>query len=181
MSQQRTYDQQQAFIAKEEEYIRRFGAGQRATQARGRKKRLDRLKAGGGDQGLVSTVSLIGAVRRDGKKAILNLEVKKPSGFDVIKVNHLSKAYPNKTLFQDVSFNLTRGKRIGIIGPNGSGKSTMLNILAGENTQDSGDFKFGHGVSLQFFKQEHQTLNLDNNILEEFQAAKITATQQEMR
>jgi ATP-binding cassette subfamily F protein 3 len=181
MSQQRAYDQQQAFIAKEEEYIRRFGAGQRATQARGRKKRLDRLKAGGGEQGLVRTASLINAVRRDGKKAILNLAVKKPSGFEVFKVNHLSKAYPGKPLFQDLTFTLTRGKRIGIIGPNGSGKSTLLNILAGENTADSGDFKAGHGVTLEFFRQEHQTLNLENNILEEFQAAKITATQQEMR
>jgi ATP-binding cassette subfamily F protein 3 len=180
MSQQRAYDQQQAYIAKEEEYIRRFGAGQRATQARGRKKRLDRLKAGG-SSGLVETVKLVSGVRRDGKKAILNLEVKKPSGFDVLKVNHLSKSYPNKTLFQDVTFNLTRGKRIGIIGPNGSGKSTLLNILAGENTQDSGEFKWGHGVTLEFFRQEHQTLNLENNVIEEFQAAKITATQQEMR
>ena len=181
MSQQRAYDQQQAYISKEEEYIRRFGAGQRATQARGRKKRLDRLKAGGGDQGLVTTASLISNVRRDGKKMILNLEVKKPSGFDVLKVNHLSKGYPNKQLFQDVSFNLIRGKRIGLIGPNGSGKSTLLNILAGENTADTGDFKWGYGATLEFFRQEHQTLNLENNIIEEFQAAKITATQQEMR
>jgi ATP-binding cassette subfamily F protein 3 len=181
LSQQRAYSQQQAFIAKEEEYIRRFGAGQRATQARGRKKRLDRLKAGGGDQGLVTTTSLISAVRRDGKKAILNLKVEKPSGFEVLKVNHLSKSYPGKPLFQDISLTVNRGKRIGIIGPNGSGKSTFLNILAGENTQDSGDFKWGYGVKLEFFRQEHQTLNLDNNIIEEFQAAKITATQQEMR
>ena len=180
MSQQRAYDQQQAYIAKEEEYIRRFGAGQRATQARGRKKRLDRMKAGGtGD--LSRTPGMINAVRRDGKKMILSLDVKKPSGFDVLKVNHLSKGYPNKQLFQDVSFNLTRGKRIGLIGPNGSGKSTLLNILAGENTADTGDFKWGYGVTLEFFRQEHQTLNLENNIMEEFQAAKITATQQEMR
>ncbi len=181
LTQQRQYDKQQDYIAKQEEYIRRFGAGQRATQARGRKKRLDRLKAGGGDQGLVRTMSLVSAVRRDGKKMILNLEVKKPSGFQVLKVNHLSKSYPGKPLFQDISLDVPRGKRIGIIGPNGSGKSTLLNILAGENKADSGDFKWGHGVTLEFFRQEHQSLNLENNIIEEFQSAKITATQQEMR
>ena len=180
LAQNRAYNQQQAFIAKEEEYIRRFGAGQRATQARGRKKRLDRLKAGETSE-LVHRQVLLQAVRRDGRKMTLNLEVKKPSGFDVVKVHDLAKSYPGKPLFHDLSFNVTRGKRVGIIGPNGSGKSTLLNILAGENTADSGTFKLGYGVKLEFFRQEHQTLNLENNVIEEFQAAKITATQQEMR
>src|SRR6185295_349146 len=106
LTQDRQYKQQQAFIEKEEEYIRRFGAGQRATQARGRKKRLDRLKAGGGDQGLVKTVSLISAVKKDGKKMVLNLEVKKPSGFDVLKAHDLSKSFPGKQLFQHVDLHL---------------------------------------------------------------------------
>ena len=141
LAQRRAYDRQQEFIAKEEEYIRRFGAGQRATQARGRKKRLDRLKAGGGEQGLVTTAALIGAVRREGKKAILNLEVQKPSGIDVLKIDGLSKSFPDKPLFADLDLHVLRGKRVGIIGPNGSGKTTLLNILAGEQTADAGHFK----------------------------------------
>jgi ATP-binding cassette, subfamily F, member 3 len=181
LSQDRQYKQQQAFIAKEEEYIRRFGAGQRATQARGRKKRLDRLKAGGGDQGLVTTASLVSATKRDGKKAVLNLTVQKPSGIDVLKVEDLSKSFPNKALFQHLDLHLQRGKRVGIIGPNGSGKSTFLNILSGEQTADTGTCKWGYGVTLQYFRQEQQTLNLNNTILEEFQSARITAKQQELR
>ena len=181
LAQRRAYDKQQEFIAKEEEYIRRFGAGQRATQARGRKKRLDRLKAGGGEQGLVTTAALIGAVRREGKKAILNLEVQKPSGIDVLKIDGLTKSFPDKPLFADLDLHVLRGKRVGIIGPNGSGKSTLLNILAGEQTADAGHFKWGYGVTLQYFRQEHQTLNLDNLVLDELQSVKITATQQELR
>ncbi len=111
----------------------------------------------------------------------LNLKVAKPSGVDVVKITDLSKGYPNKPLFQHLTLNVLRGKRIGIIGPNGSGKSTLLNILAGEQTADSGDIKWGHGVTIQYFRQEQQNLNLDNNVLEEFQQARITATQQEIR
>ncbi len=97
-------------------------------------------------------MQLISAVRRDGKKMILNLEVKKPSGFDVLKINNLSKGYPNKQLFQNINLNITRGKRIGIIGPNGSGKSTLLNILAGEKTRRIPVIlNGGYGVSLEFF------------------------------
>jgi ATP-binding cassette, subfamily F, member 3 len=181
MAHQRQYDRQQAFIAKEEEYIRRFGAGQRATQARGRKKRLDRLKAGGGEQGLVTTASLVQAVAREGRKVHVNLEVQMPSGIDVLKAEGLGKSFPEKPLFRDLDVHILRGKRVGIIGPNGSGKSTLLNILTGEQTADAGKFKWGHGVVVQYFRQEHQTLNLENTVLEELQSAKITAKQQELR
>jgi ATP-binding cassette, subfamily F, member 3 len=181
LAHQRQYDKQQEFIAKEEEYIRRFGAGQRATQARGRKKRLDRLKAGGGEQGLVTTTSLVSAVQREGRHVKLNLEVEKPSGIDVLKAEGLAKSFPDKPLFHDLDLHVLRGKRLGIIGPNGSGKTTLLNILTGEQTADAGRFKWGHGVAIQYFRQEHQTLNLDNTILEELQSVKITAKQQELR
>lgn len=183
LAQNRSYEQQQAYIAKQEEYIRRFGAGQRAKQARGRKKRLDRLKAGGGEQGLVTTMALVNAVRKDNKKIILNLEVKKPSGIDVLKVEGLSKGFASKKLFENMDWGVQRGKRLGIIGPNGSGKSTLLNMLAGDPPApaDAGKFKWGHGVQVQYYRQEQQNLIADNTVLEELQRARITATQQELR
>ena len=181
LSQQRSYEQQQAYIAKEEEYIRRFGANQRARQARGRKKRLDRLKAGGGEQGLITTTALVSAVRRDGRRMVLNLEVQKPSGIDVLKAEGLTKSFPEKKLFENLDLHVLRGRRLGIIGPNGSGKTTLLNSLFGEMPIDSGKIKWGHGVVLQYYRQEHQDLELHNNVLDELQKVRLTATQQELR
>lgn len=171
LSQQRAYDQQQNYIAKQEEYIRRFGAGQRAMQARGRKTRLERLKA----------ESLVGAVQRNRKKMILNLEVQKTSGIDVLKTEGLSRSFPGKKLFENLDLHLLRGKRLGVIGPNGSGKSTLLNTIFGEQKADAGEYKWGHGVQLRYYRQEHQDLNLNNTVIDEFQSVKITATQQELR
>lgn len=171
LSQQRAYDQQQAYIAKQEEYIRRFGAGQRAMQARGRKTRLERLKA----------ESLVGAVSRNGKRMILNLKVQKTSGLDVLKTEGLGRWFPDKKLFENLDLHLLRGKRLGIIGPNGSGKSTLLNTVFGEQKQNAGEYKWGHAVQLRYYRQEHQDLNLNNTVIDELQSVRLTATQQELR
>ena len=171
LAQERAHQQQQAYIAKQEEYIRRFGAGQRAMQARGRKTRLERLK----DE------SLVGKVNRNTKRVVLNLEMKKASGHDVLKTEGLTKSFPDKKLFEDVEILIERGTRLGIIGANGSGKSTLLNVLNDELAPDSGTMKWGYGVQKQFYRQEQQDLNPSNNILEELQSARITATQQELR
>jgi ATP-binding cassette, subfamily F, member 3 len=171
LAQQHSFEQQRAYIEKQEEYIRRFGAGQRAMQARGRKTRLERLKESG----------LINKPRFKDKSLILNLKVPKASGYDVLKAEGLSKAFPDKTLFQDIDLTVVRGKRLGIIGPNGSGKTTLLNILAGEMPADRGTIKWGHGVALQFYKQEHQDLDPNNNIIDELQSVRIDAKQQELR
>jgi ATP-binding cassette, subfamily F, member 3 len=171
LAQQRAYDQQQSYIAKQEEFIRRFSAGQRAMQAKGRKTRLERLK----DE------SLVGRVQRNTKRVILNLEVKKASGIDVLKAEGLAKSFPEKKLFEALDLHIERGSRLGIIGANGTGKSTLLNILAGDMLPDAGKMKWGYGVNVQFYRQEQQDLNPDNTILEELQTARITATQQELR
>ena len=60
----------------------------------------------------------------------------------IINAQGISKAFGANPLFQNVSFTVTEGDRIGLIGPNGSGKSTLLRILAAEETPDDGEIAF---------------------------------------
>jgi ATP-binding cassette subfamily F protein 3 len=171
LAQQRAFSQQQAYIAKQEEFIRRFQANQRARQARGRRTRLERLKRD----------NAVAGVRGAGRAMVLNLTVEKPSGHEVLKLENLSKHFGEKNLFEGLDLNIIRGKRLGIIGRNGSGKTTLLNALFGEVPTDAGTLKWGHGVKLKYYRQEHQDLHDDNNVLQELQSVRITATQQALR
>ena len=68
----------------------------------------------------------------------LKLEPSIISGNDVLSVSHLSKSFPEQTLFEDISFELKRGEHVAIIGDNGTGKTTLLKILNEVLPADSG-------------------------------------------
>jgi ATP-binding cassette subfamily F protein uup len=72
----------------------------------------------------------------------------------VINVQKISKAFGANPLFQNVSFTVSQGDRIGLIGPNGSGKSTLLRILARTEDSDSGDVAFRKRLRLCYVKQD---------------------------
>jgi ATP-binding cassette subfamily F protein uup len=65
----------------------------------------------------------------------------------------LSKSYGNRTLFQNLSFSIFSGDRVGLIGPNGAGKSTLIKILADLESPDSGTIAAKHGLRLGYVPQ----------------------------
>ncbi len=87
----------------------------------------------------------------------------------LLDVKNLSFGYkPQKTLFKDISFVLKKGECLGIIGKNGKGKSTLLNTLAGELKQNSGEINLHVSTSFAHFGQTNiNHLNLNNTVFEE--------------
>src|ERR1019366_8160868 len=83
-----------------------------------------------------------------------------PSGGDrttlppIVNAQEITKAFAANPLFQNVSFTISDGNRIGLIGPNGSGKSTLLRILAGEVATDSGEVSFRKRTRLACVEQD---------------------------
>ena len=87
-------------------------------------------------------------------------------GNKVIEVNGVSKAYGDKLLFEDLSFNLPPAGIVGIIGPNGAGKTTLFKLITGNETPDNGNFEVGSTVEVAYVDQEHDDLNPEHTVFE---------------
>ncbi len=88
-------------------------------------------------------------------------------GDQVIEVEHLSKAYGNKLLIDDLSFKIPAGAIVGIIGGNGAGKSTLFRMIAGEEQPDDGTITIGSTVELGYVDQKRDSLADDRPVWEE--------------
>ena len=75
-------------------------------------------------------------------------------GKKIISLHNIEKAYNNETLIKDFSYTVLRDDRIGILGNNGTGKTTLLKIIEGGVTPDSGMVEYGETVNIGFFEQE---------------------------
>jgi len=80
-------------------------------------------------------------------------------GKTIIELENISKSYGDKTLFNDFSYIFLKGDRIGFIGKNGCGKTTLMKIIAGITTPDSGNVKIGQTVKIGYYTQEIETEN----------------------
>ena len=72
---------------------------------------------------------------------------------NIINIEHISKIYGEKTIFDDASFGIQEGDKIGIIGINGTGKSTLLKMISGEETPDSGKIIRQNGIKTAYVPQ----------------------------
>ena len=148
------FEKESEKIKKMEEYITRFKAGIKAKQARGRQKILDRLNRM--DDPVFNP-----------NRMKLKFDISSSSADRVLSVKNLSKSFDGKKVLNNISFDMYKGDKVGIIGKNGIGKSTLLKILMGIKNQDNGEFKFGERVKLGYYDQDHQNLFPENNILQE--------------
>ncbi len=157
LTQQRQFQRQQEEIAKTQEFIRRFKAGQRSKEAKGREKRLKRFLAS--DQ-------VVGAVTQQ-RGIHLSFATDQRAGDQVLSVRELSKQYDGKKLWEKISFDVRRGERIGIIGPNGAGKTTLLETVLAMRDADEGRIRWGSNLQLGYYDQDLGDLDEEKTIIEE--------------
>jgi ATP-binding cassette, subfamily F, member 3 len=150
--QRRTYDRQQEEIAKMEDFIRRYHFGDRHQQAEDRRKKLERIER-------VPPPREIAAPPMGFPEA-------SRTGDIVLRVEKLSKSFPGKPLFANLSFDILRGEKWGVLGPNGCGKTTLLRCLLGELEPDAGRIIFGTGVKPGYFDQMLTGLDEDVQVLD---------------
>ncbi len=92
----------------------------------------------------------------------------------MLTISQISKSYNGRTLYEDVSLQVNRGDRIGLVGPNGAGKSTLFSIILRENDPDTGMVSFENGITVGFLPQESSPSH-EETVLE-----LATATSKEM-
>ena len=141
LTQQRAYEQQQRTVAHEQDYIARNIAGQNSKQAKGRRRRLDRLPR------LSPVISAEGAMA-------LRFEVADRGGDQVVNAKDVSVGVANRTLVERFSGTLERTGVLGIIGPNGAGKSTLLRTLLGEHPVQGGALTLGGSITVAYYRQD---------------------------
>ncbi len=146
-------------LAQEEVWIRK-GVEARRTRAQGRINRLMVLRE----------------TRAQRREAMGNVRLEvasgTPSGKIVADLDHVSKSFTTpdgqvRTVVRDFSGTILRGDKIGLIGPNGAGKTTLLKLILGELQPDSGTVRRGTNLSVAYFDQMRDQINLDAT-LEDF-------------
>ena len=164
MNQQQEIKHQEQVIAR----LKSFNREKSIKRAESREKMLDKIDRLEKPPDLNSEIHL-------------QLHPRVESGEDVLKVEHLSKAFDSQQLFSDLNFSVKRGEKVAIIGNNGTGKTTILKIINSVIEADAGSFTLGSKVHIGYYDQEHHVLHMEKTLFEEIADDYPTLTNTEIR
>jgi ATP-binding cassette subfamily F protein 3 len=167
------YERQKEHVEKTEDFIRRNLAGQKTKQAQSRRKmleKLDRLERPDDEWEHAGKIALSFQTGDDlGSK-------------ETIRAPKLTVGYPDAPpILRDVTANIYRGDKVGIVGPNGSGKSTLLKTLIGELPPIAGKVEIGTGVRIGYFDQKLSSLNEDLSLIDEIRSVRADLSPEVIR
>ncbi|MBO5437611.1 MAG: ATP-binding cassette domain-containing protein [Thermoguttaceae bacterium] len=144
-------------LAQEEVWIR-TGIMARRTRNEGRVRALKQMRR---DAALI---------RKDPGTAKLQIQEGVTSGRLVVQTKGLNFSFRSENeefpIVKDLSFQIMRGDRIGILGPNGVGKTTLLRLILGEMAPDSGSIRHGTQLQVSYFDQLHAALNEEASVID---------------
>lgn len=143
--QQKAYEEQQKFIAENQEFIERFkGTYSKTLQVQSRVKMLEKLE-------------IIQVDEVDNSALRLKFPPSPRSGNYPVIVEDLSKSYGEHVVFEKASMVIERGQKVAFVGKNGEGKSTMIKAIMGE-IDFEGTLKVGHNAKIGYFAQNQASL-----------------------
>ena len=167
--QKNAFENQQAKIRQTERFVERFRAkATKARQVQSRVKALERMDK-------------VEDVMEENAAVNFKFNFSKQSGRHVAILEDVSKSYPGIDILKKASGTIERGDKIALIGANGKGKSTLLRIIDGDEKVE-GKAKMGFNVNPSFYAQHQlESLNVDNEILEELKQFGSGKSEQELR
>ena len=164
-TEERVWEKQQDYIRQEQSFIRKYKAGQRAKQARGRESKLKRFVEAAEVERPESEVV-----------AAMHLPPIARCGDRVMTAESVAVQMGDRELISHLDLDIRRGDRIGIIGPNGAGKTTLVRCLLGELDISNGTVDRGIGLNIGWFRQMHDHLDPELAVWEWVQRALATAS-----
>ncbi|MBO3269242.1 ABC-F family ATP-binding cassette domain-containing protein [Hymenobacter defluvii] len=168
--QKGAFENQQAAIRQAERFIERFKAkASKAKQAQSRQKALDKMDR-------------IEDVAPEAAKVNFSFRFSVQPGRHILRMEHVTKKYDEKTIFRDTNVHIERGDKIALIGANGKGKSTLMRLVAGTEAPTAGNHQLGHNVIMAFYAQHQlESLRIENEILQEMIEAGSKRNEMELR
>ncbi|MCE2802728.1 MAG: ATP-binding cassette domain-containing protein [Gemmatimonadetes bacterium] len=153
LTRERELQKQIAYVKKEEEYIRRNLAGVNSFQAKGKRKRLERLPRLAPPPGDPAAMSL-------------RFEPAERGGDQVIAVKDLRVEVPDRTLVEDFTAVIRRNDFVALVGPNGAGKTSFISTILGDRTPAAGEAKVGSSITPAWFRQDLADLPLRKSLMD---------------